>query len=82
MMLNRWVLFESDVCEICNHPKLAKMCHDQKDGLQVIISCDCDTCVFDGAWKHARDSDEVIVLIDVKVIDFIEELAKSISEAS
>jgi hypothetical protein len=60
---------------------VAKMCHDQKTDLQIIVSCNCDTCVFDEAWKHARDSEKLIVVVDVQVDDFLVMVAKGISEA-
>jgi len=79
--LNRWVMFENDVCTDCTHPKLAKISPPPKDGdtLQVIISCDCDMTVFDHAWKHARDSDELIVVGgNMKVEDMLKILGEEL----
>jgi len=79
MKLNQWILFEADICEGCNHPKLAKLCPN-KNELQVIISCDCDMTVFDHAWKHARDNDELVVVVEGGVMDLLEGVAKFLGE--
>lgn len=50
---------------------------EEGNRLQVIVSCDCDLTVFDQAWKHARDNDELIVVVgDFTVMDMVEEIAK------
>jgi len=83
-MIGRWILFENDIHEPCGHPILCKMTlpEDPKvDGtaLQVIISCDCDTTVFDHAWKAARDSDELIVVVgEMTHMDMIKMIAEQL----
>ena len=79
-MLNQWILFEQDKCDKCHHPKVCKLSLDpdeQGNRLQVIISCDCDLTVFDEAWKGARDSGELMIVVgDYTVMDMVEDIAK------
>jgi len=80
-MMNRWVLFENDKCDECQHPKIMKLCPPPKKGstLQVIISCDCDMTVFDHAWKHARDSGELIVMVgETTIMETVALIAESL----
>lgn len=78
-MIGQWMLFENDKCESCNHPKVALITPGEKE-LQVIISCKCDTCVFDQQWKGAKNSDELIVVVEATINDMLRILAESLSE--
>ena len=80
-MIGRWVLFENDKCEKCKHPKVALITPGDTE-LQVIISCDCDTCVFDHQWKGAQNSDELIVVVESTVNDMLEILAKAMRDSN
>jgi len=83
-MMNQWIMFENDICSLCLHPKLAKLCPPENGGktIQLIISCDCDMTVFDHAWKHARDSEELAVVVGMTVDDLLKDLARLLSEGS
>jgi hypothetical protein len=35
-----------------------------EDGLRIIISCNCDTCVFGDDWKEAAAAGDLYVVID------------------
>jgi len=82
--LNQWILFESDLCDGCAHPKVMKLCPPKKGQktLQVIISCDCDMTVFDHAWKDARDSGELIVVVgETTVMDVVAAIAEHLGNS-
>jgi len=57
-MLNRWIMFERDKCEGCNHPKLMRMIIDLEkiplDPLRVVVTCNCPDAIFQD-WKQAHD---------------------------
>jgi hypothetical protein len=38
--------------------------------------------VFDHAWKHARDSEELAVVVGMTVDDLLKDLARLLSEGS
>lgn len=82
MNLNQWVMFENDICEGCAHPILAKLSPGAADDptLQIIISCDCDKTIFDHAWKNARDSDELIVVVGYTHMQMIELVVQMIAK--
>ncbi len=82
MNLNQWVMFENDICPDCDHPILAKLSPGAPDDptLQIIISCDCDKTIFDHAWKNARDSDELIVVVGYTHMQMIELVVQMIAK--
>ena len=62
-MLNTWILYENDHCDKCKAPKYGKITDQvEKDTLTLIISCDCDTCVFRDEWKRTDPADLLVVL--------------------
>jgi hypothetical protein len=81
-MLNQWVMFENDICSGCQKPIVAKLSEGKKgdSAIQIIISCDCDLTVFDEAWKNARDSGELIVVVGMTHLDMIEIVAEALGK--
>ena len=80
-MIGQWMLFENDKCDKCNHPKVVLLTHGEEQ-LQVIISCNCDTCVFDHQWRDAKNSDQLIVVVDSTINDMLRILAATLEENS
>lgn len=62
-MINSWIQFEHDICATCKSPKYGKITDLVKpDTLTLIVSCDCDSCVFKDEWKREEPADLIVVL--------------------
>ncbi|GAG53777.1 unnamed protein product [marine sediment metagenome] len=62
-MINTWIQFENDICDGCNSPKYGKITDlVEVKTLTLIISCDCDTAVFNDEWKRVQPTDLIVVL--------------------
>lgn len=81
-MIGQWIMFENDICEGCEKPKVAKLTFDSVPGtdIQCIISCECDGTVFDHQWKGAKDRDELIVVVESTVMDMVKMLSEQIGK--
>jgi len=67
MMVDKWIYFENDKCEACGDPKVAKLAASTSTDdrtLKVIVSCNCDTCVFGDDWKESAANGDLFIVID------------------
>lgn len=62
-LINTWIQYENDICDRCNAPKYGKITDlITENTLTLIVSCDCDTCVFRDEWKRTEPADLIVVL--------------------
>ncbi len=81
MIGDKWFFFENDICDKCNAGKAAKLTGIREGTLQVIVSCNCDTCIYgDEVQNSIRDGDVFIILDPDGVNNMIKMIAQMLSE--
>ena len=80
-MLNRWIMFERDLCNGCKHPKLMRMILDTEkiplDPLRVVVTCNCPDAIFQD-WKTCNDL--IVMTGKTTVLESIAMIGKSMKD--
>tara|TARA_R110002110_G_scaffold415023_1_gene647517 strand:+ start:1820 stop:2071 length:252 start_codon:yes stop_codon:yes gene_type:complete len=81
-MLNRWISFEKDKCDACNHPKMVRLILDTTktplDPLRVVVSCDCPKTIFREDWKACKNL--IVLTGDMTVMEMICQIGEHLGD--